>query len=237
MNFEVCAVNIQSALAAAQAGADRIELCTALDLGGLTPSLGLTQAALRVLDIPVHVLIRPREGDFCYTETELEIMLDDIRHCRDAGVAGVVVGALGPDGLLDKPKMLRMKAAAEHMEVTCHRAFDFTPDACAALETLMEMGFGRVLSSGQQENAYHGRFLLKKMVEQARGRMAVMPGGGLSEQNIRAIAEFTGAIDFHFTAKIRQQRAGVHEMKGLASWHWESDAGQIRRIRAAILGE
>jgi len=237
MNFEVCAVNIQSARAAALAGADRIELCSALDVGGLTPSSGLIRATVQALDIPVHVLIRPREGDFCYSETELDIMLDDIRQCREIGAAGVVLGALLPDGHLDTPKLKRMQEAAASLEVSCHRAFDFTPDVGEALEELIEMRFVRVLSSGQAENAYVGRNLLRKMVEQARGRIAVMPGAGITELNIRAIAEFTGAKDFHFTAKIKQQPESSREMTGLASWHWESDAEQIRRIRAAILGD
>ncbi len=234
MNFEVCATNIQSALAAQRAGAHRIELCSALDVGGLTPSMGLVRAA-RASGIPVHVLIRPREGDFCYTEAELAIMLDDIRLCRLAGAAGVVVGALTPEGLLDMPKMRAMRAAVKGFEMTCHRAFDFTPDPEEALEQLIEMGFDRVLSSGQSNSAFEGRFALKKLVEQARGRMAVMPGAGINAQNIRQIAEFTGAKDFHFTGKRKVFASGVRNIPGLEAWHWESEVETIGEIIKAVL--
>jgi len=230
MKFEVCAVNIQSALAAQHAGAHRIELCVALDVGGLTPSLGLIRAAVRALDIPVHVLIRPREGDFCYTESELGLMLEDIQVCRQSGAAGVVIGALSLDGQLDLPKMQAMKLAAAGMEATCHRAFDFTPDPVESLEQLIGMGFGRVLSSGQSANAFEGQELLQKLVRQAAGRIAVMPGGGINIENIRAIAEFTGAKDVHFTAKQKVLSASESTLPGLESWHWESNADQIRRF-------
>jgi len=233
MNFEVCATNIQSALAALRGGAHRIELCSALDVGGLTPSMGLVRAA-RASGIPVHVLIRPREGDFCYSEAELAIMLDDIRLCRSAGAAGVVVGALTPEGLLDLQKMRAMSAAVKGFEMTCHRAFDFTPDPVEALEQLIEMGFDRVLSSGQSNSAFEGRLTLKKMVEQARGRMTVMPGVGINAQNIRAIAEFTGAKDFHFTGKRKVLASGGRDIPGLEAWHWESEEEAIREIIAAI---
>jgi len=233
MKFEVCAVNIQSALAAQRAGAHRIELCSALDVGGLTPSLGLIRAAVQALEIPVHVLIRPREGDFCYSDLELEIMLEDIRLCREAGAAGVVVGALTEDGPLDLPKMKAMKAAAGDLDITCHRAFDFTPDPAEALEQLIAMGFGRVLSSGQSDSAYEGRFLLKKMVQQADNRIAVMPGAGVDAENIRSIVEVTGACDFHFTGKKKVRASEGSDISGLNAWHWESDESIIRRILVA----
>jgi len=233
MNFEVCAVNIQSALAAQRAAAHRIELCSALDVGGLTPSLGLIRAAVRALEIPVHVLIRPREGDFCYSDLELEIMLEDIRLCREAGAAGVVVGALTAEGFLDLPKMKTMKDAAEGLEATCHRAFDFTPDPAEALEQLIAMGFGRVLSSGQSDSAFEGRFLLRKWVQQANGRIAVMPGAGINFENIKEIVTATGAKDIHFTGKKKVLASGGAEIPGLESWHWESGESNIRRILVA----
>ncbi len=234
MKIEICAVNIQSALAAQRAGADRIELCSALDVGGLTPSLGLIRAAVRALKIPVHVLIRPREGDFCYTDLELEIMVDDIRLCREAGAAVVVVGALSSDGQLDLLKMKAMKAAAGGMEVTCHRAFDFTQDATVALEQLIEMGFSRVLSSGQSNSAFEGRFLLQKLLQQARGRIDVMPGAGINAQNIRAIAAVTGAKNLHFTGKTKVTPNSESDIPGLESWYWASDEDTIKEIIGAL---
>ncbi len=235
MNFEVCAANIQSALAAQRAGAHRIELCSALDVGGLTPSRGLIRATVKALEIPVHVLIRPREGDFCYSDLELEIMLDDIGLCVEAGAAGVVVGALTEDGRLDLPKLRTMEAAAMGLEMTYHRAFDFTLDSAEALEQLVESGFGRVLSSGQSDCAFNGRFLLQKLLEQANGRITVMPGAGINAQNIRAIAEFTGAKNFHFTGKMKVLASGGRNIPGLESWHWESEEEAIREIIEACL--
>ncbi|MFN0175640.1 MAG: copper homeostasis protein CutC [Saprospiraceae bacterium] len=234
MNFEICVTNLQSALGAQKGGAQRIELCAALDVGGLTPSLGLIRAVIKALEIPVHVLIRPREGDFCYTEGELAIMLDDIQQCRSAGAAGVVVGALTAEGLLDLPKMKAMKAAAGNLEVTCHRAFDFTLDPMKSLEQLIDIGFQRVLSSGQSDSAFNGRFLLQKLLEQAKGRITVMPGAGINAQNIRAIAEFTGAEDFHFTGKKKVLASGERDIPGLEAWHWESKEEAIREIITAI---
>ena len=232
MVFEICAVNIQSALAAERAGAHRIELCSALDAGGLTPSQGLIRAAVHQLKIPVNVLIRPREGHFCYSENELDIMLDDIRFCHEAGVHGVVVGALTADNQLDLPKMQAMKTMAGDMEIVCHRAFDFTTDPAAALEQLIALDYRRVLSSGQSATAHEGRFLLKKWVEQAAGRISVMPGAGISADNIRAIAETTGAQEFHFTGK--KKVVGQMDIPGLESWYWESDEGLIKEIMSRI---
>ena len=231
MTFEICAVNIQSALAAERAGAHRIELCSALDAGGITPSQGLIRAAVHQLSIPVNVLIRPREGHFCYSDNELDIMLDDIRFCHEAGVNGVVVGALTTDGQLDLPKMQAMAVMAADMEIVCHRAFDFTTDPAAAREQLIALGYRRVLSSGQSPSAFEGRFLLKKMVEQAAGRIGIMPGAGISADNIRSIAETTGAQEFHFTAK--KKVTGAADIPGLESWFWESDEKLIRQTMQA----
>lgn len=232
MTFEICAVNIQSCLAAERAGAHRIELCSALDVGGLTPSQGLIRAAVHQLTIPVNVLIRPREGHFCYSDNELDIMLDDIRFCHEAGVNGVVVGALTAGHQLDLPKMQAMHAMAGDMEIVCHRAFDFTADPAAALEQLIAMGYRRVLSSGQSPSAYEGRFLLKKMVEQAADRISVMPGAGITAENIGEIAKVTGAKEFHFTGKKKVN--GKADIPGLESSYWESDVNMIREIVAQL---
>jgi len=230
--FEICAVNFASALAAEQGGAHRIELCSALDVGGITPSPGLIQQTIKNLTTTeVHVLIRPREGNFCYTNDELAVMIDDIAFCRQAGAAGVVVGALNAENELDMPKMKAMRDAVGSMSITCHRAFDFTQKPLEALEWLIELGFSRVLSSGQAPTAYEGRRWLKTFVESANGRIAVMPGSGITAENIRAIATETGALDFHFTGKKRiEQPTGA--LPGLENWYWESDADLIKYIIA-----
>ncbi|MBL7784202.1 MAG: copper homeostasis protein CutC [Saprospiraceae bacterium] len=233
IKFEICAVNIQSALAAQEAGAHRIELCSALDVGGLTPSPGLIQQAVKHLSILVNVLIRPREGDFTYSDHEFSVMLDDIEFCRKAGVHGVVVGALTAQNELDAPRMQAMKDAAGDMEIVCHRAFDFTSSPEQSLESLIEWGYARVLSSGQASNAMEGRFLLQKLVKQAAGRISIMPGAGISAANIRDIASITLASEFHFTGK-KKVSTEQQAIPGLDSWHWESDAALIQEIMDAI---
>ncbi|MFN4256010.1 MAG: copper homeostasis protein CutC [Saprospiraceae bacterium] len=230
MKIEVCAANIQSALTAQRAGAHRIELCSALDGGGLTPSAGLIYAAVQHLQIPVNVLIRPREGNFTYTRDELQIMLDDIAFCHDAQVAGVVIGALDAQGHFDLHAMEAMVASAEGLDITCHRAFDYVRDPFAALEALIDLGIRRVLTSGQQTTAYEGRFLIQKLVEKADGRIEIMPGAGITPKNIGEIAETTGAREFHMTGRKKTVQPTAHEIPGLEWCFWESDEEIIREV-------
>ena len=231
MKIEVCATNIQSALAAQHAGAQRIELCCALDGGGLTPSPGLLREVRKHLSIAINVLIRPREGNFCYDENELAIMLDDIRFCRSAGTHGVVIGALDAEGRLDTVQMQAMIDAAAGLDITCHRAFDYTTDPFEALETLIALGVRRILSSGQATTAYDGRLLLQQLVEYAAGRIIIMPGAGLSASNIREVADQTKAAEFHLTGrrKVVQPNPGG-DIPGLEWWYWESDEGKLREV-------
>lgn len=235
MLFEICAVNLQSALAAQRAGAHRLELCAALDGGGLTPSPGTIRAVVEQVDLPAHVLIRPREGNFCYDKRELAIMLDDVRFCREAGVAGVVVGALNSDGDLDVGALEALRDAAGPLHLTCHRAFDYTRSPFEALETLIALGFVRVLSSGQATTAFEGRFLLKDLVEKAGDRITIMPGAGISPKNIHDIASVTGAREFHLTGRKKtvQPNPGS-DIPGLEWWYWESSEAVIRATIAAV---
>lgn len=231
MIFEICATNIQSCLVAQKCGAHRIELCSALDSGGLTPSAGLIYAAVHQLKIPVNVLIRPREGNFCYTRNEIQIMLDDIAFCQDSQTAGVVIGALDAHGHLDLHALEALIASAEGMDITCHRAFDYTSDPFAALEALIDLGVNRILTSGQQVSAWEGRFLIQKLVEKADGRIKIMPGAGISPKNIRELAEVTKAEEFHFTGRkktVQPNPAG--DIPGLEWWFWESDEAKIKEI-------
>ncbi len=232
--FEICAVNIQSAHAAAEAGAQRIELCSALDVGGLTPSPGLIFSAIRNSGTLVNVLIRPREGDFCYNDQEFNIMLDDIRFCREAGAHGVVVGALDANGQLDLHKLEAMRQEAEGIEIVHHRAFDFCADPELALEQLIQLGYNRVLSSGQSNSAFEGRFTLQKLVQQASGRISVMPGAGIDASNIKEIAATTGAHEFHFSGKRKMDPSKGNAIQGLDTWYWQSDSGVIQRIIGAV---
>lgn len=200
--IEICANSAQSCAEAEAGGAARVELCAGIPEGGTTPSYGEIRAAMQAAPhIDVNVIIRPRGGDFLYTETEIQAMLFDIELCRNLGVHGVVFGCLTADGCLDVPLMRRLKAAAGPLSVTCHRAFDVCQNPCGALETLIDLGFDRVLTSGQQSDAVQGIPLIAELVAQAAGRIIVMPGCGVRESNIAEIEAKTGACEFHTSAR------------------------------------
>lgn len=198
--IELCVEGIDGFLAAQEAGADRVELCASLVEGGLTPSLATIRAAVKAAKIPVHVIIRPRGGDFLYSDTEFETMVEDIKALRDEGVSGVVIGCLTPDGRIDEPRTKALVDAARPMSVTCHRAFDMTADAREALEALIRCGIDRVLTSGQRDTAIEGSAILKAAVEQAAGRIVIMGCGALDADNIQKVRDETGLSEMHFAA-------------------------------------
>lgn len=198
--IEICVEGIDGLVAAQDAGADRVELCAALVEGGLTPSLGTVKAALAVARIPFHVIVRPRGGDFLYSELEHRSMLDDVGALRDLGVAGVVVGCLTADGAIDETRMGELVEAAGPLSVTCHRAFDMTRDPFEALEALVRCRVGRVLTSGQRDTAMEGAGLLAALVERAGDRIIVLGCGALDAHNIRNILSQTGLKEMHFAA-------------------------------------
>jgi len=198
--IELCVEGIDGFLAAQEAGADRVELCASLMEGGLTPSLATIRAAVKAAKIPVHVIIRPRGGDFLYSQAEFDSMVEDVRALREEGVAGVVIGCLTPDGRIDEARTKALVEAARPMSVTCHRAFDMTADAHAALEALVRCGVDRVLTSGQRDKAVDGIAILKSAVEQAAGRIVIMGCGALDTGNIRKVRDETGLAEMHFAA-------------------------------------
>ena len=199
--IEICAQSLTSAVAAQEGGASRIELCTALEVGGLTPSPATMLIAKQLLTIPICVLIRPRSGDFIYSDLEFEIIRQDVKWCKKNGMDGVVVGILTKEGTIDVPKMRELAEIARPMQVVCHRAFDQTPDPYVALEQLIALGFDRILTSGQAKNVVVGRDILRGLVEQANGRITIMPGNGVNEDNIAELISYTCATDFHTSAK------------------------------------
>lgn len=203
--FEVCANSVESAIATQEGGAQRVELCASMPEGGVTPSIGAIQQARQHLHIALHPIIRPRGGDFVYSPLEISIMEDDIRRCKDAGADGVVFGALLPDGELDLPAMERLMRVAEGLSVTCHRAFDYAARPLIALQQLMDLGVHRLLTSGQQPTALVGIPLLRTLVAQAEGRITIMPGCGITAENIAQIARETHATEFHFSARESRQ--------------------------------
>ena len=199
---EVCANGVESCLAAQEGGADRVELCAGIPEGGTTPSYGEIKVARRVLTTTrLHVIIRPRGGDFLYTDLEVERMAADIAACRELGVDGVVFGCLNSDGSIDIEKNRYLMECATGMSVTCHRAFDRAADPCQAMEDIIDLGFDRILTSGQQPKAIDGVELLARLNRQAAERIILMAGSGVTEKNIHALHEATGLHEFHFSAR------------------------------------
>lgn len=198
--IEICVEGIDGLLTAQAAGADRVELCASLIEGGVTPSLGTVRTALDLATIPFHVIVRPRGGDFLYSEAEFRSMLADVEALRDAGVAGVVVGCLKEDGTIDEDRMTALAKAAGSLNVTCHRAFDMTRDPFEALEALVRCGVGRVLTSGQRDTAVEGANLLAALVEKAAGRIIILGCGALAPDTIGTVRRKTGLTEMHFAS-------------------------------------
>lgn len=237
--LEICAATIAGAEAAWRGGADRIELCASLETGGLTPSVGLIRAA-RALDAkPLHVLIRGRAGDFCYTEAEQRVMLDDCCRAADEGADGVVVGALAPDGSLDCGFLRACREAVPQLALTLHRAFDFCRDPFRALEQAIDCGCQYILSSGQAATAEAGMDLLRNLQEKAQGRIEIMPGCGVGPQNARRILSATGCRYIHASAKAPHESAMTFRLRqthtGLADfdeYSWSDTSEQTVRLLA-----
>lgn len=198
--IEVCVDSMESAREAVRGGADRLELCANLIIGGTTPSPWLIREAAG-LGVPVNVLIRPRFGDFLFTQDEKREQLAQIAQLRELGANGAVVGALLPDGALDVEFLKACRAAAQGLSLTLHRAFDVCSDAQGALEQAIEIGFDTILTSGQQATAMAGAALIADLVRRADGRIAIMPGSGVSADNIAQLRAQTGAQAFHLSAK------------------------------------
>lgn len=204
--FEVCANSVESCVEAQRGGADRVELCAGIPEGGTTPSYGdIVMARKLLITTKLHVIIRPRGGDFLYSDLEREIMLEDVRMARRLGVDGVVFGVLTFDGDIDMDFMRQLMAESEGMSVTFHRAFDVCRNPFVALEQIIELGCDRILTSGQMPKAEDGVDLLKQLVEKAGDRIIIMPGCGVNAGNIAKIAQITGAKEFHFSARSKHE--------------------------------
>ncbi len=200
--IEICANSVESCIAAQEGGADRVELCMGIPEGGTTPSHGEIRVARRVLATTrLHVIIRNRGGDFLYTPLELERMAIDIDICKQLGIDGVVFGCLKSDGTIDVEANGMLMAHARGMSVTFHRAFDRCSNPKQALEDIVSLGFDRILTSGQMATAAEGIPLLKELNVQAAGRIKLMAGCGVNEENIAAIQQSTGLTNFHFSAR------------------------------------
>ncbi|RJG51365.1 copper homeostasis protein CutC [Motilimonas pumila] len=205
MNVEVCIDNFESLNSAQRGGANRIELCGALALGGITPNYGLIKAACQHASIPVYVMIRPRSGDFFYSEDEVAIMLSDIYAARRAGAQGVVLGVLDKQANIDRQVLKSLVAEAGQMGVTFHRAIDLVANVEDALETIIAAGCERVLTSGQEQTALAGVNTLKQMVVQANNRISIMAGAGVSGTNVKQIVDISGVHEVHLSGKSQRQ--------------------------------
>jgi copper homeostasis protein len=208
--LEICCGSLDDAIEAEKGGADRVELCSALFLGGLTPSYGTIAEAKRRLKIPVMVMIRPRGGGFCYSEAEFASMLRDTEAAVELGADGIVFGILDSTGAIDVERSRALCAKAARVQRVFHRAFDVTPDPFVALEQLIELRISRVLTSGQQPTVPEGAHLIRDLITSAAGRIEVLPGGGINEQNLSHVLQQTKCSQVHLTAFKTAQDTSVN---------------------------
>lgn len=199
--LEIAVFNIESAIAAEAAGADRLELCENPSEGGTTPSYGTLKTIKEKISIPVFPIIRPRGGDFLFSQSEFAVMQKDIELCKQLQFEAVVIGLLNADGTVDAERTRTLVELAYPMEVTFHRAFDRSLDPLIAMETIIGCGCQRILTSGQVPHAWDGRELIKQLVHLAEDRIIIMPGSGVRNNNIKELAAFTGATELHSSAR------------------------------------
>ncbi len=240
MTLEIVVYNIDSALKAQEGRADRIELCDNPADGGTTPSYGVIENVRQNVSFDVFVMIRPRGGDFHYSSYEFHAMKRDIDQCQKLSVDGVVFGILNSDGTIDKKRCKELIDRARPLKVTCHRAFDMTSDPFQALEDCIEVGFDRILTSGQRAKAIDGVDLIAELIKKANGRISIMPGSGVNEETVEEIVKKTGATEIHFSAtsfresemKFRNQKiAGMGNEEGSEFKLRTVDPERVKRMR------
>ncbi len=245
MTVEIVVYNIESALRAQEGGADRIELCDNPAEGGTTPSFGTIESVRQNVNLDVFVMIRPRGGDFNYSNYEFHSMKRDIFQCQRISVDGIVFGILNADGTLDKKRCKELIDKARPLKVTCHRAFDMTRDPFEALEDCIEVGFDRILTAGHQTTAALGANLIGELIKKANSRIAIMPGSGVNENTVEEIVMKTGAKEIHFSAtafreSIMQYRnqaiAGMGSDEGSEFKYRTVDPQRVRTMRKLAEG-
>lgn len=240
--LEVCIGSVESAKAARDGGAARVELCSALEIGGITPSPGLMQQVRQVEGIKMHVLIRPRGGDFLYDEDEIRCMEQDIVAARECGADGVVIGALTADGDIDTTACRRLIEKAQGMSITFHRAFDMCNNPMKALEDIIALGCHRILTSGQAATAEKGISLLTQLTAAANGRIIIMPGCGVNAGNAKNILEATQCNEIHASARKSVGSGMLFRHSGVSMGNpdsdefarKETDANEVKAIVEAI---
>ncbi len=222
--LEVCAGSVQSAVAARDGGAQRIELCGALEVGGITPSIGLLKSVRSIEGLRLHVLIRSRGGDFHYSDDEISVMEEDIRIARGEGADGVVIGALNADGTIDERAVERLVKAADGLSVTFHRAFDVAAHPFDSLERIINLGCDRLLTSGQAATALEGAEMIRQLHEHSAGRIILMPGCGVNSRNAADILRQTGTNEIHASARCLVKSQMTFRHSGVSMGSSEDDA-------------
>jgi copper homeostasis protein len=240
--YEICVDSVEGVALAKAAGADRVELCADLLEGGITPSRGMVRRARTIAGIRLHVIIRPRGGDFLFDDDEFAVMEGDIDSAKAEGADGVVIGLLTADAKVDVDRTRRLVERARPMAVTFHRAFDMTVDPFAALDTLIDLGIDRVLTSGQEESVLEGLPLLAELVRRAGDRIVVMPGGGITARNVARIIAEARPREIHFaaleptTSGMRNRRGHVFMGGTLRPPEYDRLATSAETIRAVMTG-
>ena len=229
LNVEVVATSLRSCAAAQMAGANRIELCSALSTAGLTPSAGLIQSVKKHIDIPVYVFVRPREGNFVYDRLEEEVVLRDIEAALLMGADGIVFGALDIDGNIDLALMKKVMAVCQETPVTFHRAFDLCPNKAQALEDLISLGIKRVLTSGGANTCIAGKKVIHDLVMQAKERIKIMPGSGLTAENVHEVIH-SDITDFHLSGRELVENTSLESSIFELNWHETS----VEKIHAMV---
>nr|WP_296011639.1 copper homeostasis protein CutC [uncultured Blautia sp.] len=240
--LECCVDSVESAIAAKKGGADRLELCSALVIGGLSPSQALYRKIREQADIPIRVLLRPRFGDFCYTDYEHEILKEEVRSFCKLGADGIVIGTMKPDGTLNLEQMKELMEEAQGMTVTLHRAFDMCQDPFQTLEEAKRLGIHTILTSGQKNVCTEGMDLLKELVEQAQGKTEILVGGGVDASVLPVLAEKTKAKAFHMSGKVSIESEMQYRKQdvsmGVASVSeyeiWRTSEKRIREARRVL---
>lgn len=236
LQLEVCIASVDDTLAAAAGGADRLELNCALDLGGLTPSPGLLLEVKRVCRLPIFVMIRPRPGGFCYSAADFDVMRRDAEWMIANGADGLVFGVLHENGKIDVERCRALFACGAGRPAVFHRAFDVTPDPLAALETLIELSFARVLTSGQQPTALEGAPLIAELIRRAAGRIEILPGGGINAGNVAEVMARTGCNQIHgsFRSARRDESVSARPAVSFGKANPSSEDGYESTDRAAV---
>lgn len=240
--LEACVDSVKSAIEAEKGGAQRVELCSNLIIGGTSPGAALFRQIRKHTDLKIRVLLRPRFGDFCYDYYEYEMMKEDVEMYRDLGTDGIVTGILKPNGDLDVERMRELIEIAGDTDVALHRAFDVCSNPQEALEQSVELGIKTILTSGQKNSAWEGRDLIKELVEQSAGRIEILAGAGISPETIEKLVPYTGASSYHMSGKVTLDSAMEFRREGVSMGFpgfseyeiWQTDAENIRRAAEVL---